>query len=492
VNPTPYHLVIVRDLGREVLIHRERGYPFPIVEVPRGERLVRAVTEEFYRQYGLDLFILCAFTGAEPAFVDDPEDITWRAAPGSERNVLVCRPFDLNAPVPPRLTWQRVADLDLGTAAAQIALQSVQELWDRLVGRHLGECGKFTWPERLLEWTAPFLDGEPVLRARHWNGLETWCLLRVETANRALWFKAAGEPNEREARITYGLHLLGLPYLPKAFCYKREWRGVLLEHIPGETLHDCDDPFIWFEAARRLAAIQIETVHRRDGVHASGCDIMFIEHFRDSVEPLMAVMKQAYAKQAKQQPAPLTPEQLDSLGRRLRRACDEFEKLEFPYALTHGDFSPHNTIVDPVRGPIFIDWALSYLSFPLLTFDYFINRMKKDSPPRASFAGSMEEAYLTPWFASAGKRTTVEAYRYAPVFARLLLAITSAKAEPVTFMDKYFPQDRVEREATVLENDGKCAWLRSLVRSLAREVDALEIPDDAPKKWFDFVFAGAR
>ena len=91
------------------------------------------------------------------------------------------------------------------------------ERWERRLRARFHALGWFSelrnWIESVVEPIGLHVNG----RFRQLNASPSFSLIRFETDGPALWFKAVGEPNQREFTITCPLAQLFPDYLPRMF-----------------------------------------------------------------------------------------------------------------------------------------------------------------------------------------------------------------------------------------------------------------------------------
>jgi len=87
----------------------------------------------------------------------------------------------------------------------------------------------------LQDWAGKAIHplGMELLQFRQLNGCETFSLIRFETTQYPVWFKAVGEPNLREYEISLALARLFPDYVPTIIATRPEWHGWLMADSGG-------------------------------------------------------------------------------------------------------------------------------------------------------------------------------------------------------------------------------------------------------------------
>jgi hypothetical protein len=107
-------------------------------------------------------------------------------------------------------------------------------------------------------------------------------------------------------------------------------------------------------------------------------------------------MAEFMAAQQKQTPPPLANSQLSFLASRLKESCSLLHDLCIPHTLGHIDFNPGNVLISAARS-VFLDWAEGCVTNPLVTFEYFLEHMRRSHIDDAAATERTTAAYLRPW-----------------------------------------------------------------------------------------------
>ena len=95
-------------------------------------------------------------------------------------------------------------------------------------------------------------------------------LMRFETNGPAVWFKATGPPNTHELSLTSCLARLFPDYVPKLLAVHPRWNGWLSEEVEERPLDLESEQSSWFEAAHRLATLQVLSIGEASALLRAG------------------------------------------------------------------------------------------------------------------------------------------------------------------------------------------------------------------------------
>ena len=128
-----------------------------------------------------------------------------------------------------------------------------------------------------LELTGPFCQ---------YNASPSFSLIRFETTGPAVWFKAVGEPNQREFPITLKLSQQFPKYLPEILGTRADRNGWLSLEAPGANLCETQEIMLWESAAESLARLQIESVAKTESILDAGAHDLRIETLSGLSDPI--------------------------------------------------------------------------------------------------------------------------------------------------------------------------------------------------------------
>lgn len=277
-------------------------------------------------------------------------------------------------------------------------------------------------------------------------------LIRYETNELPVWFKAVGKPNLREFCIHGELAKLRSPHLPETLAVHPDWHGWLMSDANGTHLDRTSDIEHWKTAARSLAESQIESVPACESLLAAGCDDLRMTELRRRIEPFVHMNEQLMAMQPATPPPILSQDNLRFIEVHLQRAIDEMEMLGIPDTIGHSDLNPGNVLVNH-ECAVFLDWMQGHIGHPVVTFEYLLALLGRLRPDCESWRQAIMTAYFDVWknTCSDSEARMVRALQLAPFVA------------PFAFAMSCCPDWNTERISTEIQK---------LMRALARRMFA--------------------
>jgi len=138
----------------------------------------------------------------------------------------------------------------------------------------LGWFGELhNWIESVVEPIGFHVNG----RFRQLNASPSFSLIRFETSGSAVWFKAVGEPNQREFAITCALSRLFPSHLPNVLATRPDWNAWLTRESEGRLLGDEQESATWERVAAVLAELQINSCDRTPAIAGAGARDLSVE-----------------------------------------------------------------------------------------------------------------------------------------------------------------------------------------------------------------------
>jgi len=342
---------------------------------------------------------------------------------------------------------------DAGEAAA--VRESLEELDSYARGERHGPFARPGWLRELFRWTeeqvAPL--GLRVTGGFHqWNASPTFSLVRLETNDGALWFKATGEPNSHEMPVSLLLARLFPNHLPRILGIHRPWNGWLSAEVTGSALDEISDCSTWERVAGELAELQITSIGKSRELLDGKCRNLRVAEIVELIDPFLSRMAEFMAVQEKTSPAPLAKSELASLGEGLKESCALLESLGLPDTLGHIDFNPGNILVS-LDHCVFLDWAEGCVTNPVITFEYLRRHMERGGAKETAGDARLCAAYLRPWAAFLSPDDVRRALSVAPAIAVFVHAIAG---------DTW-------RTLDLVSNPTLAGYFRSLTRRMYRD-----------------------
>jgi len=441
--PDTYRLIVIRRNASQVLLlTRGSARSLPSVDIPQGQRIAK--------QVGAALYALCGCHGY-CLFVPIPR----LGLPHS----AVMEVFDAPDTASAGILWSPLDGLtcSLMKSAEDRAVmeKSIEELDLYERERNRGPFSRPGWLQDLLEWAQQQLDplGLRLTGAfTQLNASPTFSLIRLETDDSPVWFKATGEPNRRELPVTSCIARLFPEYVPELLGVQPDWNGWLNRHVSGRTLDHGTELPSWLKAAGDLARLQIASIGKQAELLAAGCEDLRLPRLIEEVGPWIECMRELMAGQQKQTPARLTNPELTLLGDYLKQACSLLAGFGFPETLGHLDLNPGNIVVSPRRS-VFLDWAEGCVTSPLLSFEYFREHFERNCSNHPQATEALAAAYSRPWQPLFSSNVLKKATALAPLVAVFAYAVGN-----YTWRSTEFPLQ-----------PSVAGYLRSLARRMHRE-----------------------
>lgn len=445
-----FRILLYQNNATELLLETAPdGLRLPVVSVSAHLRVAAEVTAAIKSSWNLRTYCLFPFLSDSPSH-----------APVRCQVVEVCQP---DARPPAGMQWLPVISLsgesfeDLGDFAA---IQSSLTILDQhRQGKLPGVFGKPGWLQMVTEWVEAqttsaglCLTGE----FRQLNASPTFSLIRFETKGPAIWFKAVGEPNLHEYRITLKLASVFPDFVPRVISSQPEWNAWIALESKGSYLDANSTGRAWAAAAENLALLQISSFGRRFELIKAGCKDLRMRSLLSLVDPFLEAMAELMARQTKFAPASVSRQELLLLGRDITSALEEFSESAIPDTLGHLDVNPGNVIVSKERCA-FLDWAEAYVGPPFFTFRYLLEYMRRLRAANSHYEKSLESAYAGHWTSFASAREVETAFHVVPLLAAFTYAAGSGS---------WRNPERIRHE--------NAAYLRSLTRRMKHEAASLQ------------------
>jgi hypothetical protein len=382
-------IVLGRD-GTEVLLGIAKpGFAFPAVEIPRGERLAENLTAALKRDWDCDA--VCLFT---PNLSSEDGNSN-----GKHYEVMECWRDGAHKD---KTVWKPIPSLtaDSFQEAAEFRLFE-QSLWELNGYQHdpSSPFAKRGWLAELRRWTAEVIRPSGLELTGplcQYNAGPSFSLIRFETDGPAVWFKAVGEPNEREFPITLNLSEQFPKYLPEIFGARADWNGWLSRDVEGSNLGDKHDIARWETAATELARLQIESVAKTESILEAGAHDLRIETLSALIHPFLTSIAQLMERQTKVPPPLLSQPELSLLALRIEDSLTLLEDLGLPEVVGHSDLNPGNVLVATDRC-VFVDWAESHVGNPFLSFEYLLEHFRRTIGTDVALETRLSRYFCAPW-----------------------------------------------------------------------------------------------
>jgi hypothetical protein len=385
-----WRLIIIRGDGAEILVSSAAAkYTLPEVEIPAQRRIATNINRVVEREFGLPVISLYEVASRHPAVAGEP---LYHAAVAIEP-----------AQVPRAgVHWVYARTLTADSFSISGEFAAVDALLTKLetTGQHAAaepflKPDWFTkarsWIERSLRPYSLHLTGE----FRQLNASPTFSLIRFETTEAPVWFKAVGEPNVREWGVTLALSRTCPLFLPSILASKRKWNAWLSLDVPGESLVTKSGMQLWETAASSLANFQIQSMNDSEHLLEAGARDLRVHKLLLLVEPFFQFAADCAARAPLQCSDNLTLLELADLKETIQAGLREIEGLYLTDSVGHMDLNPSNIFCTEDRA-IFLDWAEGFVGNPLFSFEYLLQHFRQTFGRELSLEERFRNEYLKP------------------------------------------------------------------------------------------------
>lgn len=446
-----YRVIVLGQSGTEVLVVPDGDrFALPSVNIPRWQRVADNLTAVVKTDWGEE--VVCLFEPDASASMD---------ATGIHYQAAEHWRVSGNPKMPTQ--WAPLSvlshDSPIGSSDYLAIQQSIARCSAEGKESPAGPFARLGWFKELREWVQTVieplgfhLDGN----VRQLNASPTFSLVRFETEGPALWFKAVGDPNQKELPITSTLAQLFPKYLPRILATRPDWNGWLTREVAGKLLCDVQEAALWERAAAALAELQIGSINHGARVLAAGARDLGAIALSKLIQPFIEIMAQLMERQPKVPPPVLGRKELLLLGDRIQSALDALEALGIPETLGHLDLNPGNIIVSLGRC-VFLDWAEAYVGNPFFSFEYLLEQLRRTLGTASAVEARLIESYCAQWEQVVSHAAVAEALVLTPLLAAFAYAAGNNAWEHA---------ERLQEPATA-------GYLRSLTRRMSREANEL-------------------
>jgi Phosphotransferase enzyme family len=384
-----WRVILLRRNASELLVfHSEFGSCLPCVELPPHTRVAEVLNARIKALWDLDVYSLYPLraTTVQPAI-----------------RYHVVEVLHHDSVAPPMARW---ISIHASTEACFIepadytAIQAWTENLTRAEAN--GRRSPFEKPGWFLvlrDFVQNAIRPIPLILKedfRQFNAGSAFSLIRFETNGDAVWFKAVGEPNEREFPLTVVLSSTLPSYTPHVLATHPLWNAWITLEVPGLRLSQTKDLRVWTAAARDLAQMQIAAIEVKAVIVRCAPRDLRIGNLLAEVQPFFARLSDVMGRQTKSFPARLSLRELVQLEVDTREALLELERENIPDSLGHLDLNPENIIASS-DGTVFLDWAEGSLGHPFFSFVYLLEHFCKTSGSARELQKHLIRAYAGTW-----------------------------------------------------------------------------------------------
>jgi hypothetical protein len=441
-----YRAIVLGQGGIELLVApAANNFLLPAVEIPKRQRPVENLTVAMRKEW--DREVICLFN----------PDVTDLANPGRRLNYQVMESASVKKEQA-KTRWVALSplskDVFADPADYMAVQQSVTECDQYSSGVKQGWFAKLGWFTELQVWVEEVvrpLQLHLTGRFSQLNASPLFSLVRFETNESAVWFKAVGAPNLREFPITLLLENCFPQYVPPILATRPTWNGWLASEIKGTNLRESQETQLWETTASALAKLQIESISRSRALIDAGARDLKASVLRSLVHPFLDVMGGLMEQQAGDSSPVLSRNELRLLGEQIQEALSLWGGSGVPDTLGHLDLNPENIIVCKGRC-VFLDWAEAYVGHPFLSFQYLLEHFRRMSGSEVTADARLTSAYSGAWQSLTSPEDIIDALSSAPMLAVFAYAVAS---------DTWSDPARLDPTSA--------GYLRSLTRRMNRE-----------------------
>jgi hypothetical protein len=444
-DATTHNLIILLCGGTQVLMWRDQGLQLPEVGVNGKMKFAQQITEAIRTQFGLETVYLF------------PE--TTSPLHNGEHHYQVLELLN-DAEVTSGLEPVAVGSINSQDVEPDTVL-AIRTAVERCF--HADSNSRFEhfgWFEQLQEWVERELraHGRSLSnRFQHVKGSGKSILVRFETDQGAVWFKAPPQLRAHELGTTLLLSELCPEQLPRILATKPDWNGWLMEEV-GVSLHDIPvarHPYR--QIVEALAELQIRTSSATDRLKESGCRECGLISLETQIDPLIVTIQQVMKQQSTPNPRPLQEREIQDLRHHLHAACEYLGEFQVPDTILHGDLTDGSILAEGER-IAFTDWEQAYIGNALFNFQYICAYQETHHPESVTTLRSLRPTYLERLEQAFDVRELTRAFVVVPLLTLLAdICGTSSWSHPDFQSDP---------------DGGK--YLRSRARQMFRETQAPE------------------
>ena len=354
-----YRLAVIDAQSKQILTTVAAAGPIlPRVTVLASSRVAEALTETIEKIYHLRTIQLTLLPGAE-----------------GQSYCAVHEIVDSREAVSTSLSFSELHDI-VTTEFVGKERATVLAIM-RGDANEFGRFARLGWIDELLAKMGDCRGqrSRPIIRQLN-QGIDFCLLSLTDVSGCKTWFKAVGGPNAQEYSLTMELAGRFPNRLPQIRLAIPQWNGWVMEDVLGIPLNRSTNRRDRYEAVVALASMQQESLNGISALYAAGAQDWTCGRLHSLVEPVFADAALAMRAQTSSRVAPLTKTELQRLKVSVEVALSEFATSGIPETMLHGDIGHGNVIATP-NGPVFLDWAETYVGHPFLCSEHLIADLER-------------------------------------------------------------------------------------------------------------------
>lgn len=447
-----YRVIVLQKNGTDILLASiANGFSLPEVRLPRWQRVAENLTAAMRDSWGEE--VVCLFIP------------TIGSSPGMEMavryQVAEHRRSIAKSDTPTH--WMPILALSRHSFADPNDYRAIQ--WalaehDAYAGdRSLGPFGSLGWFRELIEWTKEVMAPKGLClngNIRQLNASPCFSLIRLETTDTAIWFKAVSEPSLREFPITLTLAELFPAYMPAILATRPAWNGWLSAEADGISLGETQELRFWEAAGTALAELQVKSISAPQRLLDLGAHDLRADTLSELVHPFLDVMGRLMDEQSEIPPPVVSRRELASVEESIQVALGLVRESGIADTLGHLDLNPGNIVVSRDRC-VFLDWAEAFVGHPFFSLRYLLEHFRREVGVDRALEERLIASYAAEW--------------------RLLVSpadLTMACAlSPLLAVFAYAAGSGAWRDEQRLQDSRTAGYLRGLTRRMNREARRL-------------------
>jgi Phosphotransferase enzyme family len=416
-------IVLHQDRSSVVLARAQGGFILPSVEIPRCQRVAENLTAAMKSKWCCEVVCLFALPGRTQG--NDSNHANYQVTEGA----------NLTGTHDSGTAWVPICSLSQDRFEDPEDYLSIQECLKQCDSYQTDGRAPFArknWFHQLRTWAGEVIHPMGLAltgRFSQLNAGPSFSLIRFETDRTAIWFKAVGEPNRREFKITVQLAHEFPRHVAQVLGIRPDWNGWLSPEIEGTSLAETREPACWKAAAADLARLQVESIGKVRRIEQLGARDFRIATLADKVTPFLEVVDQLREHPAPVAPPILSQKELFILGVRVQNALNRLEEIRVPATLGHLDLNPGN-IIFCQTGCVFLDWAEAYVGNPFLSFQYLLEHFRRAVGSEPEDGQSLQAGYAAVWKEVISENKVAEALELAPLVAVFAYAAADIGTQP--------------------------------------------------------------
>lgn len=252
------------------------------------------------------------------------------------------------------------------------------------------------WLKYILEFIPAKLQLMYPIRPENLLQVRAWCIsttIKINYSPMSFYFKALNKLVGHEILLTPYLYKNFPNLIPKVLATDKKNICIITQDLKGTGLSACKGFDLWVKAIKSYSKIQVKLIEKTNELKEIFLPQRDINWLKINIDLLLKDENLLKAGRN----GGLEDKQicsLKALSNDLKAICSEYERLDLPYSIEHGDLHAKNIIVSK-ENIFYIDWSHSSISIPFVSFHNFINHSGQKL--KKSQIETLQEAYIEEW-----------------------------------------------------------------------------------------------